>query len=857
MVYPFNDEQWRRASGSVTSSGWTGTENDDYLCHYSSAEGTSLGSDLPQQDSGWINPELNHRAAEPPQRFASDLDGIDLKYYLPDENIPQNLEEDLGSSIITQRAADDKGDESNTLQPSQPVQTLPKGIDRATMGIPSSDPFALQPSLDGVMSQVVDAYRALTSGQSSPEQVPQALQNLETIKNFFHTKLPAPPISPNGSAEPESELFRCWQCNPKQRTIYPKFAVFRRHLTGHGILECEWLCNEHPCTVRIRRRDRMLDHLIRKHNRVGVPRADVDAMQVKYAPPAKCPICSDITPSWRVFFKHIRDHCLVSPGSGNASTNGDQSRRDDNNGGNGGGGNGHNPFVAGPSNPNREPSNQFNNWIGSAPYSSTIFGDFASRSNAQPGPILQSVSDDQVNNVYNQRPNNVIGEHSAGDMPLSPFQPTAHFPRGAGGQPQSQPPQNPRMPRSNPSIKRKRSDKQKEPTKEKAPDPNKCRRCKHPMATCQLCKSVRGCHECGDMSRGGIQGRTSSTMPAPALPDPSPAIYNLDESYLNPLASFEMPQNMPTQPSTYYDHNEMMQFADLRSYGGMPDAFMGTSNPDDSFMMVAAIPASHPTLSDLGGKVQESFVSESDTRLLRSIGLGRSDDSHSIKGQAKEMREKAFGGPEAPGLHTDLAFRTKSSSVTLENPQLVSPCQSSGLIVPTVHYKAHTSLQLSQNERVEMSFQMTPERGSSSHPLRTRVRVFVKLFTLRASAARSKYKERAGEITSETMSDDDSESDSDLDSDQVLTLTSSSGFEIPLQLYWTEDVEDQSLGFDIKWILLKLAQWTSCMDADTCHDLLPSDTSYALELITIYILYMLKVSWLSAGRKGLNRFLII
>ncbi|OQE38420.1 hypothetical protein PENCOP_c008G04636 [Penicillium coprophilum] len=854
MVHPFSDEQWPRASGSVTSSGWTGTENDGYLYHYSSAEGTSLGSDLPQQDSGWINPELNHQAAEPPQKSASDLNGIDPLYYLPDENIPQNLdlEEDLGSSIITERAADDIGGESNALQPLQPAQTLLKVIDRAKMGIPSSDPFALQPSLDGVMCQVVDAYRALTSGQSSPEQVSQALQNLETIKNFFHTKLPAPPISSTGSAEPDKEFFRCWICNPRKKLgTFSKFATLKRHLTGHGILECEWLCTEHPCTVKIRRRDRMHSHLLHKHNRPGVPPADVEAMRVRYVPPAKCPICSDKTPSWPVFFDHIKDHCLISPGSGNASTNGDQSHRDDNNGGNG-----HNPFVAGPSNPNRELSNQFNNWIESAPYSSTGFGDLTSRSNARPGPILQSGSDDQLNDVYNQRPNHVIGQHLAGDMPPPSFQPTAHLPRGAGGQPQPQPPQNPGMPRSNPSIKRKRSDKQKEPTEEKAPNPNKCRRCKHPMATCQPCKSVRGCHECGDMSRSG-QGRTSSTMPAPALPDSSSAIYNLNESYLSPLGTFGMPQNMPTQPSTYYDHNGMMQLADPRSYGGMPNAFMGTSHPDDNFMMVAAIPESHPILSDLGGKVQESFDFESDTRLLRSIGLGRLDDSLSIKGQPKEMREKAFDGLGAPGLHTELAFRAKSSSVTLEEPQLVSPCQPSGLIAPAVHHEVHASLQLSQNERVEMSFQMTPERGSSSHPLRTRVRVFVKLFTLRASAARSKFKEKASAITSESTSDDDAESDSDLDSDQVLTLTSSSGFEIPLQLYWTEDMEDRSLGFDIKWILLILAQWTSCIDADTCHDLLLSETSYALDLMTIYIMYMLKVSWLSPGRKGLSRFLII
>ncbi|KAJ5422164.1 hypothetical protein N7491_010609 [Penicillium cf. griseofulvum] len=845
MGAPFNNEQWRRAHGSLASSEWTGTDNTGqpyYPEAHSSADVTSLSSDLLQQDSGWINTEPRRQAPEPSQPFDDDLaymTYIDPAPDLTNEYILQHIDDHLGGSIIRPRAADKLGNESTALQPSRAAQTLPGGIDRTKMGIPSSTPFALQPSLDGVMDQVVETYRALVYSQSwSPDQVSQGLQSLETIKNFFHTKLPSPTIPSAESSEPDKpdrELYLCWICDPaKERNTFPAFATFKRHLTGHGILEYGWRCTKGNCNITLRRRDRMHDHLLHLHNRSGVPPEVVEATRVRYVPPTNCPCppCHEKTPSWRVYFNHIKEHYLISPGSGTVSTNGDRSRRDDNAGGNGGNGNGHGPghdfSLAGPSNSSGQPSSQSNNWTGSTPYSSVSFGGVRSRSNARPGPISQSVSDSQLNSSYHQRANNAIGEHLMDEMPPPSFEPRAPLPKKAGGQPKTQPPQNPGLSRSNNSTKRKRSDKQKEPAEEKAPDPNKCRRCKHPMAGCQLCKSVRGCHECGGMTRSAIQVGDSSIIPVQALPDASSTIVNLNESYPNPLVNYAMPQHMPTQLSIYHDHNEMMQFLDLGSYGTM-------------------VPESHPILSDLGGKVQELPVLESDTKLLRSIGLGTSDDPLSIKGQAKEMKEK-FTSP-TPGLNTDLGFRGKRSSAILEGHQPVSTCQCLCVTIPTVNYEAHASLQLSPNERVEMTFQMSPER-ETNHPLRTRVQVFVKLFTLRASAAQSKAKQRARSITSETTFD---EAESDADSEQELSLTSLSGSEITPLFYW--DVQDWSFDFHIKWAILKLAQWTSGIDAGACYKLLLSDPGQILDLISIYILCKFKVSWLLMGRNGVNLFL--
>jgi hypothetical protein len=351
------------------------------------------------------------------------------------------------------------------------------------------------------------------------------------------------------------------------------------------------------------------------------------------------------------------------------------------------------------------------------------------------------------------------------------------------------------------------------------------------------------------MTRGAIQAGDFSRIPVQPLPDTSSTIINLNESYNDPSVNYVMPHHMLPQQSIYDGHNEMMQFQDPGSYGSMINSFPGNLPTNDRYINVATVPESHPILSDLGGKVRGLPAFESDTKLLRSIGLSTSDDPLPIKGQAKEMGEKVTSGP-TPDLYTDLVFRNKRPSTILEDHQPVSSCQCPCVTVPTVEYKATASLQLSPNERVVMTFQLSPER-ETNHPLRTRVQVFVKLFTLRSSAARSKAKQRAPSITSETTLDEDLESDTD--SEQEFALTSPSGSEITPLVHWNE--QDWSFDFPIKWAILKLAEWTSGIDAETCQKLLLSDPGQILDLISIYILCKFKVSWLLTGRNGVGLFL--
>lgn len=806
---------------------------------HSSADVTSLtSSEAFPSDS--FDAEPITQMPERPQRYEGDLDGMTVWSKI-DENIPQDLPLDLSSSIITQRPEDDTRSES-TAHP-------PGVFDRATLGIPNSSPLSLQPSDDAIHLAFRTYWDLMYNQPCGHDQISQGMQTLEAMLIFYRTKIPAPPVSPTESSGRGQKMFRCWQCDPRrERTTFPTFGTFKRHLTGHGILDCEWRCSEPHCPTVLLRRDRMHDHLLRKHKRSGLLSVEVEATRVRYAPPADCPFCSKVTPSWSVYYEHIKTHCLISSRSAGVSASGDRSHHGDNDGGNGNGhSHGHGPPSAGPSNLNGESQyNRTNDRTGGPSYFGTSFEGFRGRSNMHPGPISPSVSDEQFNSNRPRNVSDAIEQSSIDNLPSTSRGPRPHLPKASGQPKHLQPPQNPGSSRADHSTKRKRSDKQTKPTEEKAPSSKNCRRCNHDTAKCPMCKSILSCHMCRETPRGATQVGSSSRMPVQALSDSSSTIVTLNESYLNPASSahFAMPQNMPTQLPYYNPF-------DPRSLETLTNEFMDDPPSYDHVIGMAIDVGSHPPLSDFDDKVQESFIFESDIEILRRVGLSTPIDPLSVKGRMIQAKPKVSGGP-APGSYTDLVFRDKGSSPILEAPQPISTCRCPCVTIPTVDYKAHAKLKLSDNERVEVTFKMSRAR-ESSHPLRTRVQVFVKLFSLRASAAKSNTKkQRTHSITSEPPSDEDSESGTD--SDQELTPTSSSGSKFTPLLYSTEDVQDWEFSFDIRSAITKLAQWTSSTDADMCQKLI-SDPSHALDLISMYVVYNFRFSWLLMGRDGFILFL--
>jgi hypothetical protein len=752
----------------------------------------------------------------------------------------------------------------------------PSAFDRTAMGIPGATPFSVQPPVTDFVDQMISAFNACVSrmsDQSYPhDQVSEVLKRLGSMTTFFTSKLSSSPASPDEPVGQDRGKFQCLLCDNKEKPkIYAAFGTLKRHFsTEHNIYDFRWRCFE--CHEIFPRRDRMRDHL-RVHRIYNITHAELEQTRLPCPAPDSCPICSDpVVADWDVIFKHIKEDCH-GPRPEAASINGDQSRGGDM-GGNGWTGNGHGhsqghgygSSSAGASRHNgqlpfypNQSWNQSNNQRGYNRYPDAHFEGSRSRSNARPGSALHSDLDGQLDLGHHQRSNRAIGKLPMNDLPSRSVGSRAHLPGGVNKQPRKlQPPHTPGSSRSGQSSqKRRRSRKQKEPTQQKEPDLRACERCSHIMTRCERCSTVTGCHKCGPApSRSAIQAGASSGMPVQSYQDPSSVVTTLNPTYLDYGGMIEPFGLMATPFLDYHTDGATQQFGtqpQYQSFESMTNTFVDDSSPGDQYVAMARVAGSHDILRGLSGKIQDSSVVESDIRLLRSIGLGSFIRPSPVKGQIKQLQPEASVVP-TPSLYTDLVLRSKGSSRISKAPEPATQCQCACITKPIVKHESRAVFQLSLNEWVDMTFKMSPARGTS-HPLRIRVQVVVKFLKLRTAAAQSStQKQRRRSIESVSKCEDAD----DTDSDQDLPATSPSGSEITPMSYWTEEVQDCSFNFDIKWAaLLNLAQWISDIDADTCQNLLLSDPGRILDLISKYIMCKFEIYWLLMGSNGLGLLMSI
>lgn len=800
------------------------------------------------RDPGLFSTEPSGQLRELPEKCDDDLNYINPRY-LPFDVIPQSLAEDLPLE-----------NQINDDQLSQTRMSLPSEFDRTKMGIPDPVPLSLEHPLEAamnpVMEKVTSTFKSLVHNQTcTHNQVCEGISNLDTLRNFFNSRLMVPPPSIDEGANQDKEQYMCWICEEKKRAPFGPFGTFKRHLNTHRIADVEWHCQISNCTRVFFRRDRIREHFTSVHGILNPPLADV-ATKVACPFPPICPLCPEIVGSWDDYFRHIKEHCVIRSGSGSSSINGDRPGPGGNGGGNGG--ESHSPSSAGSSNANKQSqsytgnqaSNQPSYHAGATGHPSSSFGAFMNSSNVRAPTISHSASDNQHNLGHGQRVNGVLDKPFMDDKSHDHGGPRAHYPAEASRQ--LRPPQPSEKPRSSKgdqsAQKRKRPRKQNEPNEHKELNSRRCKRCNHDLASCHECngitESVRGCHKCGDPSRSANQAGASSGMPVRTRQVPYSTVRNLSPEYPEALGSFGLPQNMPTQPSYYPSSEFMWQFGRQtrpQSFDDMTSTFEDGLPSGSHIVGMARVFERHEPLNGL-----KASVPGCDTMLLRSIGLGP------IKGQIKQSKPQELGD-FTQGAHENplLQYERIPNLLTAPKP---SQCQCSCVTMPVVKNKTHGRLQLSPNEWVEMRFKMSPER-ESSHPLRTRVQVFVKLLKIRASVAQSssKQEQRTRPIASGIQFKEDIESDTD--SEQDISPTSTSGSELTPMLYWTEEAHDWSFSFDLTWAVLKLAQWTSDTDADTCQQLLLADPGHILDLISMYIMYRFKILWCFAERDWLNLLL--
>jgi hypothetical protein len=380
---------------------------------------------IQQQDSGLFDTESVQTNTRP----ESDLKGISPRFCLPDDCIPQYLEEHLGA-------------ENGTTQPLSVFPGPQTKVDRPMLGIPNPTPSFLQPSHEAAMAHIMNVYRRLVSNRTcSHDEVTEGVESLEVLKTFFNSNRGKAPMSSNESVYRDREKYQCLLCEAqkKRKAIVLSFGSLKKHLsTMHGIHDSEFRCPTLDCPRTFYRRDRMREHLTLIHKQVDLKAADVEATRVRGPPPVTCLICPETIQSWDAFFRHIKNHCLVRSGSMGGSANGGRPRRGGNGRGNGGNGNG--PSFAGPRSGLRQPpfyhgnqsSNPAKSESGNSLMPSPFFGNFIGRSknSARPGSIIHSVSDDQLNLSHPQGAKNSVDDLSIDKLFDPLFDPNFHF---AGG----------------------------------------------------------------------------------------------------------------------------------------------------------------------------------------------------------------------------------------------------------------------------------------------------------------------------------------------------------------------------------------------------------------------------------------
>ncbi|CAG8042930.1 unnamed protein product [Penicillium salamii] len=796
---------------------------------------------------------------------------------------PDNLDNEFGIPTDSFQAFQMASDVQRALDPS---------TTRAMMGISSSMDLSLQQRpYEDDMKQVQTLWSNLTSGYGcGQEEFMKAYRGLVSLKAFFDSKLPNNPPSTPSESNPRDRgsSFQCILCKAQDKTVLiGSFGSLKRHLASiHDIFDKRFFCPIRGCRREtFERRDRLREHLALIHA-IDPTRSYVDKARRKVDPPRTCPICDRRTQSWDQYFEHIKHHCSVSPGPASVSTGDDRSRR----GGNGGGGNGGNrpnhnpPSFAEPSNAN----GQSGFYQDSQPSDTRNFlhpesqrGHMKNaRTDTRPSSLVHSISDNQLDLGRRHGLDHAVEDHPMMTSFENLCNPDLDMTGGIDQQSGPiQPLQDPSFlqpDQSGPKPKRlqrgKRSNRPRAPieptTEQQPPSSRECTVCGHNFERCQQCQHltepINGCHKCTNgtgariqtlLADPFVQSRQNEFSPTGALNEQSFQPFFPEGYVWLPQGPSQEPfhhSNYPTEYTGQYPGSGYQR----RSFDSTGTGYSDDVSPGGTMIRAAMVAEDHGLVHSLDPKILQLPTVREDLRLLYDIGLGSLMKSKSPQGQFKQAISKAFG--ISPEPYTGLPLKTHGPSI-LGSPQPVPQCQCPCAILPGATYKAHLRAQLSPCERVEMTFNMTPASRESNHPLRTRVKVVVRLLRLRASVSKSnaKRKRRKQSIESEATSEDDAGSETD--SDHALSPTSPSGSDDVPVVLWTEDVQDWSFDFDLKWAISKFAEWTSGINADTYLKIFHAEPGHILDLISLYIMYSYKQLWLLrvVGLDSLLRRLMI
>ncbi|KAJ6031595.1 hypothetical protein N7540_002327 [Penicillium herquei] len=495
-----------------------------------------------------------------------------------------------------------------------------------------------------------------------------------------------------------TKLYKCREpgCSP---TVFDKYPTFKRHVESKHHPNFKYRCPISGCDKEEARRDKI--HLHCKCTHLMTPtRLQLAKYKIPLMPPPQCTLCTRVVMSWTEFYKCWLSHCVVDQDS----LQHDALPRS-------GGDEGHGGADAPPGN------------------GSLFSGRGAGTMPPSQGDQSQDGSTQGRGASYNGQSFNQtpMGQYHTN---LGQISPEIHRQMPPLGNTQPDPPSRQGqtrdllgsiwpIPRSQqpPTPRPQQGD-----GESLHPQQFHCYICEHQFSSCEVCSffqdSKLGCHRCppGVMSLS-MENRMRLASGATARSNQT-ALNMMLQGVQQPRNNGAMSQYL--SPSGYAVYPGQQQYYPRQGGGGGPQG-------------------------SYGGSTFNSYGVSMLTRVPDPL-LGEDDiypnNLKTMKGQmfAATCIDLPIGVPlpTASSIRTDPLFLSANGNKVIESPMCGPP--------PLKEYKSHAGqarIELVPGKVLYVGMKILPDRGS--HPLRTRVRVLVKLFKLRSSVARAGSKKKTKE----------------------------------------------------------------------------------------------------------------
>ncbi|KAJ5288709.1 hypothetical protein N7478_001739 [Penicillium angulare] len=281
----------------------------------------SASTVLPQPPEPVFGEMMDHHDGNPHPLVSV---GVQFPYDFPPHQVPQILDSDLHDYH-----GDLNDTEEDSPSPVEKHQDIQETVNLERIGVPGRPDHPsnilpqhelLQEMYYGLGNKFFQRLNPGTSNEDSRESLVQFQQGLDTLRQNVDTMLHnhEPKVSvaerlldvPGSSMPTRKHLYRCKIPNCTSDTTFPKVETFKRHIDAQHFRKISYYCTQSGCDRSEARRDKLLQHCMTRHL-IKPRKSEVDRKKKAEKCPIVCAICPRMTRSWNEFLNCIIGHSVV------------------------------------------------------------------------------------------------------------------------------------------------------------------------------------------------------------------------------------------------------------------------------------------------------------------------------------------------------------------------------------------------------------------------------------------------------------------------------------------------------------------------------------------------------------------